>query len=363
MSSTRHSPLDTRSSSPVPRPSILDPRPSSPVAGPSTLDPRHSSFPLVTIAIPTYNRAESYLPQALKSALNQTYPNLEIIVSDNCSTDNTKAFVTGIVDPRLRYFRHESNIGFQRNQNFCVEQAKGKYLLILHDDDLIDDDFIESCIRAVSGVTDAGIIQTGTRQINSEGNILGEVPNLAGGLPVDAFFRKWFSRQAPIHLCHTLFDTYRLREIGGFKSKHNCYEDSMAVVLLAAKYGRVDVREAKASFRIHQDQKSFATNIGEWCEDSLDLLNLMRDLAPENKDEVFREGLRFFSRNNYLRVTRSSNSPFQRLIATFQVLKYFKFRQLPSHGHFLAILKGSRLHDVLRHVKRNWKSVSSRGLG
>ena len=271
-----------------------------------------------------------------------------------------RLLLTGIADPRLRYFRHDSNIGSTPNLNFCVEQAKGKYLLMLHDDDLIDDDFIESCMQAASGVSDAGIIQTGTRQINSQGNVLGEVPNLAAGLPVDAFFRKWFSRQAPIHLCHTLFNTQRLREIGGFKSKHNCYDDTMAVVLLAAKYGRVDVREVKASFRIHGDQKGLAANITDWCEDSLDLLNLMRELAPENKDEVFREGLRFFSKGNYRRVRTLSNSPFQRFIATFQVLRYFKFRQLPSPRHFLAILNGSRLYEVLRHVKRNWKSVLSR---
>jgi glycosyltransferase involved in cell wall biosynthesis len=324
---------------------------------PSTLDPRPSSSPLVTIAIPTYNRADSYLPHALKSALNQTYPNLEIIVSDNCSTDGTKAFVSAIADPRLRYFRHHSNIGSTANFNFCLGQAKGKYLLMLHDDDLIDSDFVESCIDA-NGTSDAGIVRTGVRMINSQGNALDEVPNLAAGLSLDGFFRKWFSRQAPLHLCHTVFNTQRLREIGGFKSRYNCYEDTKAMVLIAAKYGRVDVREAKASFRIHQDQKGFATKISEWCEDSLDLLNLMRDLAPENKDKVFREGQRFFSRNNYRRVRRSNNSPFQRFIATFQVL--FKFRQLPSPTHFLAIFNGSRLYDALRHVKRNWKSVSSR---
>jgi glycosyltransferase involved in cell wall biosynthesis len=291
--------------------------------------------------------------------LNQTYPNLEIIVSDNCSSDNTQAFVTGIADPRLRYFRHDVNIGSATNHNFCVEQAEGKYLLILHDDDLIDDDFIESCIQAASRVSDPGIIQTGTRLIDPGGAVY-DVPNLAANLPVDAFFRKWFSGQAPIHLCHTLFNTQRLKEIGGLKSKHYCYDDTMAVVLLAAKYGRVDIREVKASFRMHGDQKGLATNITEWCEDSLDLLNLMRDLAPANKDEVFREGLRFFSRSNYRRVRRSSSSPIQRFIATFQVLRYFKFRQLPPHAHFLAILSGSRLYEVLRHVKRSWKYVSSR---
>jgi len=58
--------------------------------------------PLVTIAIPTYNRADGYLREALASALNQTYQNIEIIVSDNCSTDNSEAFIRGISDQRIR---------------------------------------------------------------------------------------------------------------------------------------------------------------------------------------------------------------------------------------------------------------------
>jgi glycosyltransferase involved in cell wall biosynthesis len=68
-------------------------------------------LPLVSIAIPTYNRADCYLRQSLESALRQTYPKVEILVSDNCSGDDTEEFVTGIADRRLKYFRHERNIG------------------------------------------------------------------------------------------------------------------------------------------------------------------------------------------------------------------------------------------------------------
>jgi glycosyltransferase involved in cell wall biosynthesis len=319
-----------------------------------------SSLPLVSIAIPTYNRADSYLPQALESALNQTYPNLEVIVSDNCSTDRTKAFVTGIADPRLRYFRHDSNIGATGNFNFCAEQAKGKYILLLHDDDMIDNDFVESCIEAADGSSEVGIIRTGVRLIDSQGTVIIEHPNRAVGLPTGTFFRHWFSAKTAIYLCSTLFNRQRLRETGGFKSKHNCYDDTMAVCRLAAKYGRVDAPEIKATFRMHEQQKGAAERISDWCEDSVALLNLMCELAPESKNELMREGLRFFSRANYRRVRRSSNSPVQRFIATFHVLRHFKFRQLPSRNHFLVILNGSRLYDMLRYVKQNWKYASSR---
>jgi glycosyltransferase involved in cell wall biosynthesis len=331
---------------------MIPTRPPSPV-------PRPSSSPLVTIAIPTYNRADSYLPQALKSALNQTYPNLEIIVSDNCSTDGTMAFVSGITDPRLRYFRHNVNIGAHNNFKFCIDQAKGSYVLLLHDDDLIDNDLIESCIRAAGGMPDIGIIRTGVRLIDPQGNVRVERPNFAAGIPAHTFFQQWFSGKTAIYLCNTLFNTQRLREIGGIKSKHNCYDDTMAIVRLAVKYPRVDVAAVKASFRIHGGQMGSATKIGEWCEDSFDLLSLIGELASENKDQVLHEGLRFFSRANYGRA-RMAKSPFERLIASIKVLKYFKFRHLPSVRHLLAIFHGTRLHEVLRHVKRSWQRVFSR---
>ena len=89
------------------------------------------THPLVTIAIPTYNRADAYLEQALKSAVGQTYTNLEIIVADNCSIDHTETVVKKFSDQRIRYVRHKKNIGANNNFNYCVKQANGIYFLLL----------------------------------------------------------------------------------------------------------------------------------------------------------------------------------------------------------------------------------------
>ena len=126
-------------------------------------DSNHTSTPLVTIAIPTYNRAEKTLPETLRSAIAQTYANLEIIVSDNCSTDSTADVVRSIGGARVVYVRQSENLGLAGNQNDCVERASGAYVLILHDDDLIDPDFVESCMHAVGGSTSVGLIRTGIR--------------------------------------------------------------------------------------------------------------------------------------------------------------------------------------------------------
>ena len=114
---------------------------------------QQESLPLVTIAIPTYNRAGSYLPVALNAARGQNYPRLEIIVADNASSDDTASFVQGIRDPRLRYLRHQVNIGANRNYNYCLSKARGDYFLLLHDDDAIDADFVDACMKAANHKT------------------------------------------------------------------------------------------------------------------------------------------------------------------------------------------------------------------
>jgi len=108
-----------------------------------------SSDPLVSIGIPTYNRANGNLLKVIERALGQTWQNVEVIVSDNCSTDHTPELVGAIEDPRLRYIRQETNIGPNNNFNTCLNQAKGEYFLLFHDDDMIDEDFVEACMSSL----------------------------------------------------------------------------------------------------------------------------------------------------------------------------------------------------------------------
>jgi len=101
--------------------------------------------PLVSICIPTYNRA-GMITRAIDSALGQTYRNIEVIVVDNASNDNTDAVVATYADERLTYVKNERNLGLFGNFNRCIELATGKFLHILHSDDYIDPDFTARCI-------------------------------------------------------------------------------------------------------------------------------------------------------------------------------------------------------------------------
>jgi glycosyltransferase involved in cell wall biosynthesis len=308
-----------------------------------------SSDPLVTIAIPTYNRAEGYLRQSLESALAQTYQNLEVILSDNCSTDDTGRLAAEYCrgDKRLTYLRQSQNIGPNSNFNFCLAQARGRYFLLLPDDDLIDPDFVETCVRAGRDDPRAGIVRTGIRVVDDSGLVLWERRNEVRHLPREEFFRGWFAGKTAWYVVSTLFDTALLREVGGFHTRHNLVQDCMAITKLAAGHGRVDVEDIKASFRLHRGEFTFAVQAVEWGEDFLDLLELMCELSPPAKAALVRqEGRRFFARLTYNRA-RSVESPMQRLKAYRDIWRLFDYPiMLPASE--LARRIGKRLRRARR---------------
>lgn len=104
----------------------------------------------VTIMIPTYNQA-AYIRQAIDSALAQSYPNLEVIVGDDASTDVTPSIVSNIADQRLKYIRNTANLGRTGNyRNLLQYHATGDYVVNLDGDDYYTDpEFISEAIKII----------------------------------------------------------------------------------------------------------------------------------------------------------------------------------------------------------------------
>jgi len=94
-----------------------------------------STAPKISVCIPTYNQAR-YLGLAIRSALEQTERDIEVIVFDDASTDDTPGVVASFGDPRLRGFRQARNVGIARNRNSCLSVARGRYLAWLDGDDI-----------------------------------------------------------------------------------------------------------------------------------------------------------------------------------------------------------------------------------
>lgn len=296
-----------------------------------------SKEPLVSIGIPTHNRANSYLPYTLQSALKQNYGSIEIIVSDNASTDNTVALVATIADPRVRYIKHEKAITPNDNFNACLRAAQGQYFLLLHDDDAIDSDFIASCMAAADYSTKYNTIRTGTRIIDAKNSVLSEHPNLLTGESLDALLLAWFTGQTSIYMCSTLFNTQKLKAIGGFYSRHNLLQDAVAIARLDAHGDRLEISEVKASFRKHPDEATFAAKVTAWCNDFVSLLELATQLCPDSEALIREKGGRFFVRLCMGRAKAIKSRP-ERIAAYVAIAKIFGYRNIPHRRMFRELL-------------------------
>ena len=103
----------------------------------------------VTVAIPTRNRP-AFLRECVGSVTRQTYRDIQILIGDNASTDETPDVVRELArhDPRIEYVRHPENLGMVGNWNALLRAAAGDYFLLLSDDDFLADDAIARLVAA-----------------------------------------------------------------------------------------------------------------------------------------------------------------------------------------------------------------------
>ena len=120
---------------------------------------KSKEFPLVSICIPTFN-GEEFIIEAISSALSQTYPYLEIIISDDGSNDITIELTRLILEKSTVNFRiliHE-RYGLANNWNFCISQARGKYIKFLFQDDLLEPNAIEEMVNLAQKDDEIGLV-------------------------------------------------------------------------------------------------------------------------------------------------------------------------------------------------------------
>jgi glycosyltransferase involved in cell wall biosynthesis len=124
--------------------------------------------PKISVCVPTYNRAP-LLRNFLASILNQTFRDFEVIVADNCSTDETPEIVQAFDDSRLRYVRHDRNIGPFANMNYLIAQARGSYICIVHDDDVYFPAFLERESDMLDRHPAVGMVHCAVYEVDADG--------------------------------------------------------------------------------------------------------------------------------------------------------------------------------------------------
>lgn len=124
--------------------------------------------PLVSVCIPAYNNAD-YIKETIESVLKQTYKNIELIVVDDQSKDDTVAVVKSIQDDRIKLYINEENLGMSGNWNRCMELCTGEYIKLICADDLIHETLIEREVRAMEQHPEVLLVESDTQFVDKNG--------------------------------------------------------------------------------------------------------------------------------------------------------------------------------------------------
>lgn len=132
-----------------------------------------SKSPKVSVCIPVYNGV-NYLSRALDNILEQTYTDLEILIANDCSTDETLSVIESYAarDKRIVYWTNEKNLRLFGNYNRCMEKASGEYIKLFAHDDLLAPDCIEKMLKVLEEKPEIALVTSSKNWIDEDDKIL-----------------------------------------------------------------------------------------------------------------------------------------------------------------------------------------------
>lgn len=131
----------------------------------------NSNQPLVTVIIPSYNHSD-FIGEAIESVLNQTYKNLELLIADDCSTDNSREIIGMYLDKRIVTMFNKKNKGAAINFNDAILKANGKYIALLNSDDSWELNKLEIQVDFLEKNKEYGAVFTDAKFLDENNNVL-----------------------------------------------------------------------------------------------------------------------------------------------------------------------------------------------
>jgi glycosyltransferase involved in cell wall biosynthesis len=234
--------------------------------------------PLVSICIPTYN-AERTIEDTLGSILNQTYKNLEIIISENASKDNTFTLLNKFNDPRIRIYKNNKTISGEKNWSKCIELASGEFTAIFHADDMYMPDMVEKQVKSFLDNPSIGAVFTTATYINENDEKIGEskFPHILKGKKIYDFTDIFFAslRNGTFLMCPSAMvrsDLYKELNPFNYEQFRTSADLDMWLRILE-KHPIVIIQERLLNYRISKSQGSYT--LGYLYTEKSDFLKTM----------------------------------------------------------------------------------------
>lgn len=252
--------------------------------------------PLVTIVVISYNQGK-YIKENLDSIKNQSYPNIELIVADDASTDKSvEIFDNWLIDnnyPAKKNY-HQKNTGLATMLNECIELATGKYIKLIAADDFLHLEAIEKCVQKLEELGETyGMIFTDTFAIDENSRIINDIAdyNSLGNItPLE--FKKELIRGNRIPALTVIMRLTVLKETGQYDSKL-IVEDYYRWLKINEKYFITYIPEKLAYYRQHDN------NISKLKEDRIILESIWLKIIFD-KDGLCKDEINYYVLNRFL---------------------------------------------------------------
>lgn len=208
---------------------------------------------LVTIAIPAYK--SSYLKESIESALNQTYPNLELVVVDDCSPNPIKKVVDSFSDSRIVYHRNQNNLGYESivlNWNRCLEYAQGDFFVLLCDDDLLAPNFVEEMLKLSDKYPKCNVFHARKQNLHEDGSIevQPEWPEFESGIE---FLHNRLAKRRHHTISEFLYRTSAIKKQPYVVFPSGFYSDNASLIQLSQYGGMANSQEPLVTFRFSSE--------------------------------------------------------------------------------------------------------------
>jgi len=229
---------------------------------------------IISIIIPAYN-AEKTIQETIKSVLNQTFSDFELIIINDGSQDSTLEIVSTFQDPRLKVYSY-SNAGLSATRNRGIFLAKGEYISFIDADDLWTVDKLESQFKALQENPKAAVAYSWTAHIDESSQFLRSGPQAAFN---DDVYAKLFLEDFIGNGSNPLIRAQAFDEVGNFDESLLAVEDWDMWLRLAARYHFVAVPYPQILYRMSVSSMSF--DVRKMEESSLRVIERAVAAAPE----------------------------------------------------------------------------------
>ncbi len=294
---------------------------------------------VVTIILPTIGRP-SYIVNTVRSILAQSYPNIQILISDNAASVATIQLLAkaGISDPRIDIAVRPIRLSFSSHMNACIEDARGTYIMILSDDDQITSGYVEEMVLTMDSNPEVAVCLGRQTQIGE--NDMGVMPDKPSGMSLVVldgpdFIGDSLSGKIKTGVLTSISMFVRktdMIQVGSFSDyPDGLHVDNLVIFKLALR-GKIALASSLMYYRVYSDSfglsAPFQNLLAATYAYNQDCSNLLRaePLLSEGQKKFIMQSLK--SNNVRLllsrirRVYRFQLSPFALLVCLLQVAQF-----------------------------------------